>query len=95
MSLEQLKERVTKLESKDDGDIKLFFASWAVTVDPTTGDKRTMRCLCAGGPPIVRADEETEDAFIKRARTECIERYRTAGRKGLQAAWLDEVELQL
>lgn len=95
MSLEQLKERVTKLESKDDGDIKLFFASWAVTVDPASGDKRTMRCLCAGGPPIVRADEETEEAFIERARAECIERYKAAGRRGLQAVWLEECDLQL
>lgn len=93
MSLEQLKDRVAKLEAKDDGDIKLFFASWNDCDEEATGGKRRKVCRCLGGPAIVQHDDETEDAFIARARAECMERYRTAGKKGLQAVWLEEIDL--
>lgn len=95
MSLEQLKERVTKLESKDDGDIKLFFASWATPKISDSGKTYPLRCLCPGGLPILQETGEAEAAFLERAHAECVERYRAARKKGLQAVWLEDADLDL
>jgi hypothetical protein len=90
-----VKRRIEKLEVKATEGVELFFASFAVTVDPTSGNRRVVRCLCAGGPAIFREAAESEEAFMDRSRAECIERYKAAGKAGVAAAWLSEDELNL
>jgi hypothetical protein len=90
-----VKRRIEKLEVKATEGVELFFASFAVTVDPATGNKRVVRCLCGGGSSIFREADESEASFMDRARSECIERYKAAGKAGVAAAWLDETELNL
>lgn len=90
-----VKRRIEKLEVKATEGVELFFASFAVTVDPATGNRRIVRCSCAGGPAIFREAEESEAVFMDRSRAECIERYKAAGNTGIAAAWLDQTELNL